>query len=301
MKTTTAIPIHYWPLWCLLQLIRFVICLLPYRLLLILGKYVGRLYYCFNTRAKRVANINIDLCFPDWTAAQRHQLLVKYFESLGMALFETPVAWWASQNKLTKLAHIHGLEHLERLRAQHKNILILGGHFLSMEMAGRLMSSHLDFSIMFRNPKHPLLSAVLKLARKPHYNQLHERKNMRTLVKQLNQGIPLWYSPDIDPSKRRGVFAPFFGVTAHSLKTTARLAQITNASVLMTSYFRRDDHKGYDITFYPPLEHFPTGDAVNDATRINMEVEKLVRHKPEQYLWQYRRFRTRPRGEPPLY
>ena len=251
------VPIRYWPLWFLIQCARLIICVLPYRSLLALGKYGGRACYCFNTRAKRIAKTNIALCFPDWTKAQRTRLLRQNFESLGMAVFETTTAWWAPQRKIAKLAHMQGLEHIEKLRTQRKNILVLGAHFLPVEIAGRLCSLHLDFSVIFRNPRHPLLSAILHMARKPHYNELHERDNMRTLVKQLRQGIPLWYSPDIDPGKQRGVFAPFFNVPAYSLAATARLAQMSNASALMVGYSRRDDNKGYDVIVYPPLDNFP--------------------------------------------
>jgi KDO2-lipid IV(A) lauroyltransferase len=55
------------------------------------------------------------------------------------------------------------------------------------------------------------------------------------------------------------------------------------------------------VHLYPPLENFPTGDPVADATRMNWEIEAWVREMPEQYMWSYRRFKTRPKGEPSLY
>jgi Kdo2-lipid IVA lauroyltransferase/acyltransferase len=61
------------------------------------------------------------------------------------------------------------------------------------------------------------------------------------------------------------------------------------------------DTCGYEVRLYPPLENFPTDDPVADAARINAEVEKWVRQMPEQYLWPYRRFKTRPNNEPSLY
>jgi lauroyl/myristoyl acyltransferase len=38
-----------------------------------------------------------------------------------------------------------------------------------------------------------------------------------------------------------------------------------------------------------------------DTARINGLIETAVRRYPEQYLWQHRRFKTRPAGEASLY
>jgi lauroyl/myristoyl acyltransferase len=59
--------------------------------------------------------------------------------------------------------------------------------------------------------------------------------------------------------------------------------------------------RGYDMCLYPPLKNFPSDDPLADAKRMNEEVEKWVREMPEQYMWSYRRFKTRPNNEPSLY
>ena len=213
MPNTThkSIPMRYWPLWLLIQLVRAIILILPFRLCLFLGKYSGRLFYCFPSKAKQIAHTNITACFPDWTKEKQQTLLKENFESIGISLFETLLAWWAPAWRIKKLAHIQGMEHMQTILKQKKCMIVLGGHFWPMEMAGRLFSLCLDFSVVFRAPPNPLLNAVLTMARRTHYNQLHGRSSMRTLVKQLSSGMPLWYSPDVDPGRRKsGVFAPFF-------------------------------------------------------------------------------------------
>jgi KDO2-lipid IV(A) lauroyltransferase len=58
---------------------------------------------------------------------------------------------------------------------------------------------------------------------------------------------------------------------------------------------------GYEIVMRPPLDNFPTGDAIADTTRMNREIETAVREWPEQYFWVHKRFKTRPEGEPKFY
>ena len=54
--------------------------------------------------------------------------------------------------------------------------------------------------------------------------------------------------------------------------------------------------KGYEFTVYPPLENFPVGDDLADATTVNKKIEAMISLKPEQYLWAHRRFKNRPEG-----
>ncbi|MBU0455409.1 MAG: hypothetical protein ABIH77_05915 [Pseudomonadota bacterium] len=46
---------------------------------------------------------------------------------------------------------------------------------------------------------------------------------------------------------------------------------------------------------------FPTDDVEQDTARINKITEKAVRQYPDQYMWQYMRFKTRPEGEERFY
>ena len=46
---------------------------------------------------------------------------------------------------------------------------------------------------------------------------------------------------------------------------------------------------------------FIFGDPEKDARRMNKKIEKAIRQYPEQYIWGYRRFKTRPPGSPSLY
>ncbi len=50
----------------------------------------------------------------------------------------------------------------------------------------------------------------------------------------------------------------------------------------------------YVTTVAPPLENFPGDDEVKNATRLNQAMEQLIMQAPEQYLWTFRWFRTRP-------
>ena len=108
-------------------------------------------------------------------------------------------------------------------------------------------------------------------------------------------------APDQDYGRKYSVFAPFFGIPAASITIMSRLAKQTNAIVIPLTYHRKTSGIGYEFYFGAPFENYPSGDLVADCTAYNHFLEQDLRHCPEQYLWQHRRFKTRPEGCPKLY
>ena len=56
-----------------------------------------------------------------------------------------------------------------------------------------------------------------------------------------------------------------------------------------------------DLYALPPLSNFPSGDDYKDAKRYHDFLEKAIQQYPDQYLWQHRRYKTRPQGEEGIY
>ena len=51
----------------------------------------------------------------------------------------------------------------------------------------------------------------------------------------------------------------------------------------------------------PALDNFPSGNDIEDATRLNQLIADAISKAPEQYFWAHRRFKTRPPGENDVY
>ena len=105
----------------------------------------------------------------------------------------------------------------------------------------------------------------------------------------------------MDGGKHRSVFAPFFGIQTASLTAISRLTPLTGALVVPVYFYRRQDKQEYELHILPALETFPSNDTIKDATRLNHVLETAIREAPEQYIWQYKRFKTRPEGEARVY
>jgi len=211
------------------------------------------------------------------------------------------MAWWLPDQKLESLLHIHGLEHGEAALARGKGVILLSPHFACLEMMGRLIAMKYSFTAMYRPHKKQFVNFLLERFRKRQRVNYIPRSRMRTLTTALENNEPVWYAYDVDAGKKRSVFAPFFGIQTASVTAISRLAEMTGAAIVPIQFHRRDDNKGYEIILSAPLDHFPSDSLVADAGRLNACLETAIRNKPEQYIWQYKRFKTRPDGEKRFY
>jgi KDO2-lipid IV(A) lauroyltransferase len=299
-----GLPLYHprlWTTWLGVGCLR-LLALLPYRVILWMGPFLGRIYVRALPKRKIIAQTNIDLCFPDKSREWRRQLLDKSCDHLGISLLEAPVAWWGSSKRIRKLAHVHGLENLQQALAQGKGVLLLSAHLNSPEFGNRLLLSVQPFMGMYRPDNNPVMDKVIANARSRWSSGIIPRHNVRGLIRALKQGHAVWYAVDQNTARRESVFVNFFGITASTNSATARLAKLSGAAVVPFRAVRRADGKGHDLFLEPAWKDFPSGDLMSDTRRVNDLVEKWVRETPEQYMWIHRRFRTRPqRSDPRIY
>lgn len=295
------LAVRYWPTWLGLGLLRLAL-LLPYSAMLVLGRGLGNLLYHLVGSRRHIADVNIRLCFPDMDEASRKKLVKESFNSAAISLFEGVLSWWASEARVKKLYRIEGLEHLEAARAQGRGVILLGGHYTTLEISGRFLAFHVEgLQPIYKPARNKLFETVMANSRKRLFDDLLPSADMRAIVRNLKKGKVVWYAPDQDFGRDRSVFAPFFGVPTATLISTAKLAKLSGAPVVPFYSERLPGNEGFLLRLAPALENFPSGDDLADATRVNQVIEHQVSKTPAQYLWLHKRFKTRPEGEVDVY
>ncbi|WP_250829104.1 LpxL/LpxP family Kdo(2)-lipid IV(A) lauroyl/palmitoleoyl acyltransferase [Marinobacter sediminum] len=289
---------RWWPTWMGISLM-WCIAQLPIRLQWWLGKMAGLLAWKLAKSRRHVTEVNIQLCFPELTAAQQYALVRKAFIANGIGLLELGIAWFRDPAKLIGITRVHGLEHFEQALSNGKGVLLLGGHYSTLDLGGSLVTEYINSDVMQRDHNNPLVNAVMTRARERRYGTVLGARDLRGLFRNLKKNHAVWYATDQDYGRKDIVFAPFFGVEAGTITATSRIAERSGCKVVPFSHFRREDRPGYDIYFHPALENFPSGDDLKDATLLNGIIEREIRRAPDQYLWMHRRFKTRPDPKAP--
>ncbi|MBP6750188.1 MAG: LpxL/LpxP family Kdo(2)-lipid IV(A) lauroyl/palmitoleoyl acyltransferase [Xanthomonadaceae bacterium] len=286
-----------WPAWAGIGALA-LLARLPWPLQRALGRAFGTLLRIALRGRRRVAARNLELCFPALDAHEREVLLRRHFDALGIALFEFGRAWWGSVQPQRRGLRIEGAEHVQAAQAEGRGVIVVSGHFTTLEMCARLACDAVPLAGMYRPyPQAAMEWAVLR-GRSRYAAGMFKKQDLRGAVKHLKRGGLLWYAPDQDPSKGESVFVPFFGQPAKSLSSTHQLARLSGAAVVMFQHWRRDDG-GYTLRFWPAFAEFPSEDAAADTARVIGAIETMAREAPEQYLWIHRRFKRQPDGRSP--
>ena len=293
---------RFWPLWLGLGVLWLVVQL-PYRVLLVLGRGLGALMYRVAGSRRRIAARNLELCFAQLSVAERERLLKENFASTGIAFFEMAMSWWWPKARLARLAHIEGLEHLQRAQEQGQGVILMALHFTTLEIGAALLGQRQTIDGMYREHKNPLFDFVQRRGRERHNRDATaiEREDIRAMLKVLRAGRAIWYAPDQDYGPKQSIFVPLFGIQAATVTATTKFARLGKAQVVPFTQERLADGSGYRLVIHPPLEDFPGESEEADCLRINQWIEHAVGQCPAQYLWAHRRFKTRPEGEPKLY
>lgn len=274
---------------------------LPLTLLAPLGRGAGLLMYAFGRERRRVARINMRLCFPGLPDREREHLVRRHFQAFGRGLLERGILWWSSRKRVRRVVRIEGLEHWQAVAG--RPAIWLAPHFVGLDMGGVRLTADYPLASIYSSQKDPVFNAILLHGRTRFCsNRLFSRQDgMRPVVKAIKDGLPFYYLPDMDYGPRDAIFVPFFGVPAATITGLSRLARLTGAAVVPCVTTQLPGGKGYVLRFYPAWQDFPGGSVEEDTRRMNEFIEERVREMPEQYFWLHKRFKTRPTGEPRFY
>lgn len=277
--------------------------LLPSTLLAPLGRTLGGVLYRFGRSRRRVAAINIDLCFPDLTPDERRQLVREHFALLGRSMLERGILWWGSRSRIEGLVRVSGEEKIRAELEAGRPVILLAPHFLGLDAGGVAITMRFNIVSIYSTQTNPVFNKVLLDGRSRFGDQflLSRQDGARATVKAMKSGRPFYYLPDLNPRRRDAVFVPFFGISTATITGLPRLAKAAGAVVLPCVTRMLPGSAGYEVTIGDAWSDFPGPDPVADAARMNAWIESAIRSMPEQYYWVHRRFKTRPEGEKRFY
>jgi len=250
---------------------------------------------------REVARVNLRLCFPALTSAEREALLRRHFQTLGRGLSLACTTWFRPADEVRAAVRVEGLEHLRAVEGRPR--ILFAPHFVSLDTAAIRLSMEHDAVAIYSTQKRPAFDRFL-LSRRTRFRAIRmipREAGIKPVLRALREGLPLFFQPDLDFGPRDSVFVSYFGVAAATTTGLPRLARISGAVVLPVIAEQAADGMQCIVHIHPPLDEFPGNSPEADARRMNALIEEIVRRIPDQYWWLHKRFKTRPPGEPPVY
>ncbi|WP_226407324.1 lysophospholipid acyltransferase family protein [Dechloromonas denitrificans] len=272
---------------------------LPLPVLRAIGTLLGKLLYAVGRDRRKVALINLRLCFPEKSEAEREDIARRHFVAFSCAVIDRTLGWWASKERLERIIRIKGVEHLND--PEGKPVIMLSPHFVGLDAGATRISMFVRGCSVYSNQKNPVFNKLLYDGRIRFTDAvlLSRQDGMRKIIKAMKDGYKFYYLPDMDFGPKESIFVPFFGVQAATIPGVSRLVRLTGAKVV--ACITRQVADGYEVEVMPAWSDFPGESVEADTASVNRFIESQVLTMPEQYFWLHKRFKTRPPGEQRFY
>ncbi len=258
---------------------------------------LGRIYFRFSRRRRRLAMEFLRLAFPEGkTDKELYRIgsvaTGNVFKVAFDMIYSTKIIEDGSF-----LDHVDVTEIREHL--PDGAFLGVTAHLGSWEVAAISYAAiGRETHVVVQSFKNPLQQRFITENRRRTGLYLHPRRGgIRGLMKALSRGCVGLQAVDQN-QRRRGVFVPFFGKLASTERSAATLA-LRKGYPIMTGTCRRVG-SGFRFKLFIDELIYPeaTGDLEEDvkrlACKINERLEKHILAAPDQYLWIHNRYRSRP-------
>ena len=275
----------------------------PLPVLHALGAALGWLLHAFPNRRRLRTRTNIAVCLPQLSTTEQAQLARQALINLGRTTLETPRLWFGPDEYVRGLLTLEsGQALLEAAQAQGKGVILLSPH-LNWE-AAVLFSGLQGASTFLYKPQNLGIEPIVRAGRGRFGTQfVHAVPG--TVRQQLQARLAAKHTllvlPDQDPPPGRGIYAPFFGVPAHTPTLVSRLARSSGAPVLLLQAERLPNSRGFVFRILPAPEHIDSEDKELAAAAVNSAMQTCIESCVEQYMWNVPRFRHTPKGQPRIY
>jgi Kdo2-lipid IVA lauroyltransferase/acyltransferase len=268
-----------------------------------LGALLGGIGGLLPNQFRRVSRFNLEWCFPELTDRQRRALLRSSLVATGRTTAEAgPVFTWSVERLRSLILEVEGEELLDRALARAAarggaGPVLLLPHLGNWEMVNPFLMAKTPFVALYRPPRITELEEVIARGRERTGCRMvpATAAGLRELFAAVRGGRAAIILPDQEPVRRSGVFAPLFGIPALTMTLVPRLLRRVGSEVLFI-YARRTGG-GFSVHVREAPEGIDDADPVTAARALNLGVERCVRECPEQYMWSYKRFKTRPDEE----
>jgi KDO2-lipid IV(A) lauroyltransferase len=272
---------------------------LPRRVVLAVGRGLGRAWGSLDRRHLRVAADNLRRAFPEWDESRVESTARGVYAHFGTVLLDLLWMQGRPAGELVRLTDLEGVEHVRTARAAGRGVLCPSAHLGNWELqaiASAPLVGHI--SMIARPLDNPALDRRLVALRTAGGNTVfYKRKAIARVLTAIREGDIVAILIDQNVQAKDGIFVQFFGRPACTTTVAAAIALKTGCAIVPVHCVLQPSGR-YRMAYGPPVEWAGTGRRDEDVAALTQHltsvIEGWIRETPEQWLWLHRRWKTMP-------
>ena len=237
---------------------------------------------------------NLKLCFPDKTAKEIRVLTRKSLQETSKSLFESGKCWITYPKlDVNQLVQVEGKDLILRSLQEGKGVILFTPHIGNLEILINFVSNNFKTTIPYTPAKISSLDSIMNNARVlMGANMVRaDSGGVKSSLVALKEGHLVMMASDQVPKKSNGIISSFFGVSALTVSLISSLSKKTKSPCHSVTCLRRSRGQGFKIIFSKKINQLNDLDVQDGVNLMNRELEKCIMKAPEQYAWEYKRFK----------
>ena len=259
-----------------------------------LGEAMGFLLSILPNSARNNTKINLKLCFPNSSDQEIKVLTRKSLKETSRSLLESGKSWITfPKTGVANIIQIEGMKLVSESLSQEKGAILFTSHLGNIEVLISFLAQNFKCTILYTPAKINAVDELMKQARLLMGAEMVKADSggVKSALKALNRGEVIIMASDQVPKKKSGIISNFFGTPALSVSLVSSLATRTESPCHSVSCIRLKKGKGYKVIFSERIEKLNTLGVPEGVNLMNTELEECIMKAPEQYAWEYKRFK----------
>ena len=259
-----------------------------------LGEAMGFLLSILPNSARNNTKINLKLCFPNSSDQEIKVLMRKSLKETSRSLLESGKSWITfPKTGVANIIQIEGMKLVSESLSQEKGAILFTSHLGNIEVLISFLAQNFKCTILYTPAKINAVDELMKQARLLMGAKMVKADSggVKSALKALNRGEVIIMASDQVPKKKSGIISNFFGTPALSVSLVSSLATRTESPCHSVSCIRLKKGKGYKVIFSERIEKLNTLGVPEGVNLMNTELEECIMKAPEQYAWEYKRFK----------
>ncbi len=243
-------------------------------------------------RSEKIIHLNIKRVIPDIDNENLKKLTRLMWNNYGRVFAEYIFIKEFRAGSLASNIEVEGKEIIKEIINNNQQVVFVSGHLSNFElMAMELEKAGINLSAIYRPLNNVFLNPLIERIRKKYICKNQIKKGIGGIKKLIsfkknNFSTALM----IDQRVSEGILSKFFNQTALTTTIPAQLVKKFNIPVVPV-YIERIEDINFKITIKKPIFFSQEKSILEITDELNIELEKMIIKKPEQWIWSHNRWK----------
>jgi KDO2-lipid IV(A) lauroyltransferase len=276
-----------------LQILLFLMGFLPLRVISWAAACIGASKVLNQSSAFLITTANLRLVFPGLEKKAIKELAISSIKETLKTVFEMGFVWsFLPRKDLSKYVSAQGFEKIKKSLDYNKGLILFAPHLSNIEIILNYMGRQVPSMALYTPSKNKHIDKVMLSARTRMGVTMVEPNlsGIKSILENLNKGGVVIIASDQVPKLEGGMLSNFFLIPALTMTLVSKLKMKSKAPCHSVFCIRVPNGKGFKVRFSEEIAGMDL-DLQSSVDRMNEELEKCIMNSPEQYSWEYKRYK----------